>query len=153
MRIVLISLAASLAAASPALASEGRIEARGGVIWNGDTDATAGAAMGYDLNFGSIFVGPEVSADKILTSGTQVAVGFTGRLGAELGDAGKVYANGGYTTAFCDTCEANWHFGGGYQHNLSSGLYGKVEYRRYMPKEYGVDDSNAVTVGLGIRFR
>src|ERR1700712_799359 len=154
MRTVLISLAAALAAASPAVANEARVEARGGVIWGGgDTEATAGAAAGYDIDLGtSGFAGAEVSGDKILTSGTKVAVGFTGRAGAKVGAAGKLYANGGYTTEFCDACEASWHVGGGYQQNLGSRLYGKVEYRHYLPKAAVAADSDAVGVGLGLRF-
>jgi hypothetical protein len=152
MRTVLISLAAALAAASPALANEARVEARGGVIWGGgDTEATAGAAAGYDVDLGpGAFAGAEVSGDKVLTSGTKVAWGFTGRAGANLG-AGKLYANGGYTTEFADGAEGNWHVGAGYQHNLGSKLYGKVEYRHYMP-EATAPTADSVGVGLGLRF-
>jgi hypothetical protein len=154
MRTVLISLAAALAAAaSPAMANEGRVEARGGVIWGGgETDAFTGAAVGYDADFGGAFVGGEVSGDKVLTGGTKVAWGFTGRAGGRVGEAGKVYANGGYTTEFCDACRGSWHVGGGYQQNLGSKLYGKVEYRHYFPESALADDSDAVGVGVGLRF-
>jgi outer membrane immunogenic protein len=154
MRTVLISLAAALVAASPAVANEARVEARGGVIWGGgETEATAGAAVGYDVDLGtSAFAGAEVSGDKILTGGTKVAFGFTGRAGAKVGEAGKLYATGGYTTEFADGAEGNWHVGGGYQQNLGSRLYGKVEYRHYLPKSAVADDSDAVGVGLGLRF-
>lgn len=153
MRTVLISLAAALVAASPAVANEARVEARGGVIWGGgDTEATTGAAVGYDVDLGtSGFVGAEVSGDKILTSGTKVGFGFTGRAGAKLG-AGKLYANGGYTTEFCDTCEGSWRVGAGYQQNLGNRLYGKVEYSHYLPQAAGAADSDSVGVGLGLRF-
>jgi hypothetical protein len=65
MRKVLFALLASLAMASPALANESRVEARGGVIWNGgDSEAIAGVAAGYDFDLGSkAFAGAEVSAD------------------------------------------------------------------------------------------
>jgi hypothetical protein len=154
MRTVLISLAAALAAASPAIANEARVEARGGVIWGGgDTEATVGAAVGYDLDLGtSAFAGAEVSGDKILTGGTKVGFGFTGRAGVRTSEAGKLYANGGYTTEFCDTCEGSYHVGAGYQQNLGSQLYGKVEYRHYLPKAAGAADSDAVGVGVGLRF-
>ena len=47
MHKVLLSLAASLALATPALANEARVEARGGVIWDqGDEEAIAGVAAG-----------------------------------------------------------------------------------------------------------
>jgi outer membrane immunogenic protein len=154
MRTVLVSLVAALAAASPAFANEARVEARGGVIWGGgDTEATAGAAVGYDIDLGtSAFAGAEISGDKVLMSGTKVAFGYTGRAGAKLGEAGKLYANGGYTSEFCDSCEGSWHVGGGYQHDLGSQLYGKVEYRHFMPKAAGAETSNAVGVGVGLRF-
>lgn len=154
MRTVLISLAAALAAASPALANEARVEARGGVIWGGgDTEATVGAAVGYDFDLGTgAFAGAEISGDKVLTSGTKVAWGFTGRAGIKAGEAGKLYANGGYTTEFCTGCEGNWHVGAGYQHNLGSQLYGKVEYRHYLANAAGAADADAVGVGLGLRF-
>lgn len=153
MRTVLISLAAALAAASPALANEARLEARGGVIWGGgDTEAVAGAAVGYDVGVGGAFVGAEVSGDKILTSGTKVAWGFTGRAGGRVGEAGKFYANGGYTTEFADGAEGNWHLGGGYQHNFGERLYGKVEYRHYFPEASLASDADTVGVGLGVRF-
>lgn len=154
MRTVLLSLAAAAAVvATPALANETRVEARGGVIWGGgDSEAIAGAAIGYDFDLGtSAFAGVEVSGDKILTSGTKVAFGFTGRAGAKLG-AGKLYANGGYTTEFCDSCKGSWHAGAGYQQNLGNQLYGKVEYRHYFPEQSFVSDSDAVAVGLGLRF-
>lgn len=156
MRTVLISLAAAAvaAAATPALANEARVEARGGVIWGGgDTEATAGAALGYDFDLGtSTFAGAEVSGDKVLTSGTKVAFGFTGRVGAKVGTGGKVYANGGYTTEFADNAEGNWHVGAGYQQNLGDKLYGKVEYRHFLPKGANTADADSVGVGLGLRF-
>ncbi|MEL0211371.1 MAG: hypothetical protein VW891_12465, partial [Novosphingobium sp.] len=70
MRLVLISLAASLVAATPALANETRVEARGGAVWNdSNTEALAGVAAGYDYDLGqAAFVGAEVSADKVLAS-------------------------------------------------------------------------------------
>lgn len=155
MRTVLFSLAAAAAVvATPALANETRVEARGGVIWGGgDTEATAGAAIGYDFDLGtSAFAGAEVSGDKVLTSGTKVAFGFTGRVGAKLSEAGKLYANGGYTTEFCDGCKGSWHVGAGYQQNLGSQLYGKVEYRHFFPEANFAADSDSVGVGLGLRF-
>jgi hypothetical protein len=155
MRTVLFSLAAAAAVvATPALANEARVEARGGVIWGGgDTEATAGAALGYDFDLGTAaFAGAEVSGDKVLTSGTKVAFGFTGRVGAKVSEVGKLYVNGGYTTEFCDGCQGAWHAGAGYQHNLGSQLYGKVEYRHFFPEANFAADSDAVGVGLGLRF-
>lgn len=155
MRTVLFSLAAAAAVvATPALANEARVEARGGIIWSaGDSEATAGAAIGYDFDLGtSAFVGAEVSGDKILVSNTKVAFGFTGRVGAKISEAGKLYANGGYTTEFCNGCSGAYHAGAGYQHNLGTQLYAKAEYRHFFPEQNFVSDSDAVSVGLGLRF-
>jgi hypothetical protein len=154
MRTFLISLAAALAAASPALANEARVEARGGVIWGGgETEATAGAAVGYDFDLGtSTFAGAEVSGDKVLTSGTKVAFGFTGRAGVKVGEAGKVYAKGGYVTEFADGAEHNWQVGAGYQQNLGSKLYGKVEYSHYLATAANTADADSVGLGVGLRF-
>jgi hypothetical protein len=153
MRKVLLPLLASMAVASPALANEARVEARGGVIWNGgDEEAIAGVAAGYDFDLGSsAFVGAEVSADKILTSNTRVAFGLTGRVGAKLSENGKLFAAGGYTTKACRFCDETWHVGAGYQHNFGQSLYGKVEYRHFFA-DNGVSDPDAVVAGIGMRF-
>ena len=153
MRKVLLPLLASLAVASPALANETRVEARGGVIWDGgDSEAIAGAAVGYDFDLGSAaFAGAEISADKILEDNTRVSFGFTGRLGAKLSEAGKLYVNGGYSTKPCGSCEDSIHAGAGYQHNFGQSLYGKVEYRHYFV-DSGVSDPDAVVAGIGLRF-
>ncbi len=155
MRRVLLSLAAaaaSVAVASPALANEARVEGRGGVIWgSGDEEAIAGIAAGYDFDLGSTtFVGAEVTADKILTSGTKVSFGFNGRVGAKLGDASKLYAVGGYNTEPCDLCDGTWGLGAGFQQGFAQNLYGKVEYRHSFVDNF--DDTDTVLVGLGTRF-
>ena len=68
MRKVLIALAASAAAlASPAFAAgEGRIEARGGVVWDGgSTEDVYGVAAGYDFDLGEkAIAGVEVSGHR-----------------------------------------------------------------------------------------
>jgi outer membrane immunogenic protein len=154
MRTVLLSLAAVAAIAStPALANEARVEARGGVIWGGGgSDAIAGVAAGYDFDLGSsAFAGAEVSADKVLSSGTKVAFGFTGRVGAKVSEGGKLYANGGYTTEFVTAGKGNWHLGAGYQHSFGK-VYGKVEYRHYFTQLALAPDFDSVGLGLGINF-
>lgn len=154
MRIVLLSLAAVAAtAATPALANEARVEARAGVIWNnGGSEATVGAAVGYDFDLGSsAFAGVEVSGDKILDSGAnRVAFGFTGRLGANVSANDKLFVAGGYTTKFCAGCPDSEHLGAGWQHNFGP-IYGKVEYRHYFTNR-GWRDSDAVAAGIGINF-
>jgi len=153
MRKVLLSLAASLVVASPALANEARVEGRGGVYWSpGYTQGTAGVAAGYDFDLGSsAFAGAEVSADKILDGGTKVVFGFTGRAGLKASEADKLYAAGGYSTKPCDLCEDAVHLGAGYEHAFGSSLYGKVEYRHFFTNN-GVPDANAVSAGIGLRF-
>jgi hypothetical protein len=151
MRKIVLPLLASLVVATPAVANEIRVEARGGVIWNsGDSEATAGVAAGYDYDLGpAAFAGAEVSADKILTSGTKVAYGFTGRLGAKLA-ATKVFAAGGYTTEPVDNTKGAWHAGAGAELPLMGNIYGKVEYRHYFVDNFS--DSDSVVAGVGVKF-
>lgn len=153
MRTVVLSLLASLAVASPALANEARVEARGGIIWDqGQEEAIAGVAAGYDWDLGSTaFVGVEASADKILTDNTRVAFGFGGRIGAHLGEQGKLYVASSYQTKPCRFCEDSVSLGAGYQHNFGSKLYGKVEYRHFFTGN-NVSDPDAVVAGLGVKF-
>ncbi|MEJ5979650.1 hypothetical protein WG901_23560 [Novosphingobium sp. PS1R-30] len=153
MRTVVLSLLASLAVASPALANEARVEARGGIIWDqGDEEAIAGIAAGYDWDLGgSTFVGVEASADKILTDNTRVAFGFGGRLGVNGGEAGKVYVASSYNTKPCRLCEDSVSLGAGYQHSFGQSLYGKVEYRHFFVGN-GFSDPDAVVAGLGVKF-
>jgi hypothetical protein len=155
MRFVALSLAAlaSVAAATPALANETRVEARGGVYWqNGYTQDAYGVAAGYDFDLGDkAFTGMEISADKIADTGTKVAFGFTGRAGAKVGTGGKLYAAGGYTTEPCNACDGSWHAGAGYQQDINQSVYGKVEYRHFFT-DNNRPDANAVMVGVGMKF-
>lgn len=148
----LLAAAATLgAAASPALANEIRAEARGGVYWlPGASKGVAGVAGGYDFDLGpAAFSGIEISGDKILTSDTKVAWGFTGRLGAKLAGA-KAFAAGGYTTEPCDLCKGSWHAGVGAEVPVAPMFYGKVEYRHFFTEN--AKDSDALMAGLGVRF-
>ena len=154
MRKVLIGLAAvSAVLATPALANEGRIEARGGVVWDGsDTQDVYGIAAGYDFDLGSsAFAGVEVSGDKIADTGTRVAFGATGRLGAKVGGNAKVFVDGGYTTKNCALCDDAIHAGAGVEVGFASNLYGKLGYRHFFVAN-GSSDFDAVVVGLGVRF-
>lgn len=152
MRYVALSLLASLAVASPALANEARIEARGGIVWDSnDSDATAGVAVGYDWDLGgNTFVGLETSADKVLTDNTRVTFGFGGRLGVKTAAGGKAYAVSTFQTKNCKFCEESVTLGAGYQHDLGNNLYGKVEYRHHFVDN--VSDYDAALVGVGMRF-
>lgn len=140
----------SAVVATPALAAdgEGRIEARGGIAWaGGSEEAVAGVAAGYDFDLGTsgAFAGVEASADKILVGGTDVLFGVTGRVGAKLGDAGKLYAAAGYSFNEGDAA----HIGAGYQHKFGTNVYGKVEYRRFL---LNGTDINTAVAGLGFAF-
>lgn len=154
MRKIILPLVASLAFATPALANEARVEARGGVIWsNGTSEATYGAAAGYDFDLApTTFAGVEVSADKIDETGTKVAYGFTGRLGVKAGSSTKIFAAGGYTTEPCDLCEGSWNAGAGIEQGIGAGpVYLKAEYRHFFTGS-GLPDSDALSGGVGIRF-
>ena len=156
MRRALLSLAAvaaTAAFASPALANEARVEARGGVVFGGgvDDEAIAGIAAGYDYDLGKNgFIGLEVSGDKILTSGTKVSFGASVRAGAKVADATKIYAIGGYNTEFVDDFAGQWSAGAGLQQDIGSRLYAKVEYRHAFIDDF--NDSDVVVGGLGVRF-
>ena len=154
MRKVLLPLLASLAIATPAMANEARIEARGGVFWTpGYTQDAYGVAAGYDFDLGDkAFAGVEVSGDKIADSGTKVAFGFTGRAGAKVSEQGKLYVASGYTTETCGGCNnESVHLGAGYQQGFGNKLYGKVEYRHFF-LDQNRPDGNAVFAGLGVKF-
>jgi opacity protein-like surface antigen len=152
MRKIILPLVASLALATPALANEARVEARGGVAWlPGTSKGTAGIAAGYDYDLGSAaFVGAEVSADKVLTSGTKVAFGFTGRAGAKLNQV-KLFAAGGYTTEIASGFEGNWHAGAGANLDITNNVYLTTEYRHFFKNGNGFD-ADAVVAGVGLKF-
>ena len=153
MRKVLLPLLASLAIASPALANETRVEARGGAIWsNGTTEDTWGMAAGYDFDLTpGTFAGVEVSGDKIGQNGTKVAWGFTGRAGIKAATSTKLYANAGYSTEPCDLCEGSWHAGAGIEQGIGNNFYVKGEYRHQFVGN-AVPDSDALLAGVGIKF-
>ncbi|HLV07460.1 MAG TPA: outer membrane beta-barrel protein [Croceibacterium sp.] len=147
IKFALIAAAAALVAATPAAANEGRAEVRGGIAWaDGNEEAVAGIAVGYDFDAGSqAFFGLEGSADKVLVDGADVAWGLTARAGAKLG-TGKLFATAGYTF---DEFEDMPHLGAGYEHTIGRNTYVKIEYR-HMFSDFA--DPNTVVAGLGVRF-
>ena len=156
MRKVLIALAATAAAiATPAMANEGRVEARGGVIWfggGGGTEDVYGIAAGYDFDLGTTaFAGVEVSGDIVGVSGAKVVFGATGRLGAKVGGTTKLYVDGGYSSEPCSGCVDSVHAGAGAEVGFGGNFYGKLGYRHYFTSG-GFSDSDAVVVGLGMKF-
>lgn len=139
---------AAIAVAAPAQANEGRVEVRGGAIFALDeTEATLGAAAGYDFDLGtSAFVGGEISADKVLVDDSDVYFGFTARAGARLGEGGKLFAAGGYTVGEGEDVP---HLGAGYEHRVGQSVYLKAEYRHFFSD---FADADAITVGVGMKF-
>ncbi len=137
-------------AATPACAGgEGRVEARGGIAFAGGTsEAFAGVGGGYDFDLGDkAFVGVDVGADKVLAGGTEVAWSVGGRIGAKVGEKGRIYALGGM--GFC--CGgSDPYIGAGYQRQLGSKVYGKVEYRKIL-SSFG-PNVNFAGIGLGIKL-
>lgn len=146
-KFALIALAAAFASTPALAAGEARIEARGGIAWSGgSSEAIAGVAAGYDFDLGdSAFAGVEASADKLLTGGTDVLFGLSGRVGAKVGDKGRAYVVGGYSFGEGDAA----HLGAGYQHSFGEKLYGKIEYRRFL---LSGSDINTAGIGLGLKF-
>lgn len=153
MRKFAIALATVAAAVSaPAFAQdaagEGRVEARGGIAWaNGQEEAVAGVAAGYDFDLGdTAFIGVEASADHLLADGADFVWGVGGRVGANVGDNGKLFAAGGY--AFGEGEDVPY-LGAGYQHKLGSAVYLKAEYRHFFSDFV---DVNTAAVGVGVNF-
>lgn len=154
MKIYLSALLLIAAAApTPALAGDGRVEARGGIVFgSGDSEAAAGLAVGYDFDLGgSAFLGAEVSGDKILQDNTRIVLGLTGRAGVKAGENTRFFATGGYSTKPCRFCENSLHAGAGAEFALGSRVYGKVEYRHFFV-DNGGSDFDSVVAGVGIRF-
>ncbi|WP_338244343.1 outer membrane beta-barrel protein [Aurantiacibacter hainanensis] len=134
--------------AMPAAANEARVEARGGIFWAGDAEeATVGVAAGYDFDLGeSLFVGAEVSADKVLVDDSDIYAGLTGRLGTRLGENGRLFAAGGYTVSEGEDVP---HLGAGFQYALGEMVYFKTEYRHFFSD---FADGDTLVAGIGARF-
>lgn len=155
MRIALVSLAAvaAVAAATPAMANELRVEARGGVIWDGsDADAVAGVAVGYDYNLADkLFVGVQASADKIIADNTRVSWGVGGRLGVNVLPSTKVYAVADWQSKNCRYCYSAVGVGGGIQQDIGTRYYVKAEIQHLLIGE-GTRDADRGLVGVGVKF-
>lgn len=155
MRIALVSLAvvAAVAAATPALANEARVEARGGVIWNGsDSEATAGVAAGYDYDLGDkLFVGVQGSADKILTDNTRVSWGAGGRVGVKVLPGTKAYALADWQSKNTRYGNSAVGVGGGIQQDVGSRYYVKAEYQHLLVGD-NTPDADRGLVGVGVKF-
>jgi outer membrane immunogenic protein len=144
---VLLAAVAALASAPAMAAGEGRVEARGGLVWaNGAEEAIAGVAVGYDFDLGSAaFVGVEGAGDIALADGAEVVWSVGARAGGKVSEKGKLYVNAGL--GFCCGSE-EFYAGAGYQHKFGQNLYGKIEYRRI----FGDIEANVAQVGIGFAF-
>ncbi|MEA3264325.1 MAG: outer membrane beta-barrel protein [Pseudomonadota bacterium] len=158
MKKMILPALAALAFATPALANEARVEARGGVFSiAGASEGFGGIAAGYDFDLGESgpFVGVEVSGDKIFTNDTKVVFGATGRIGYRVGGgderATRLFVAGGYSSKPCDLCEDSFHLGGGIQQGVSGPVYVKFEYRHFLVNG-GLPDADAFSLGVGARF-
>ena len=142
-KFVLAAVAASALLSAPAMANEGRVEARSGIAWaNGNEDFIAGVAAGYDFDVdANVFVGVEGSIESNFEGDEFYNVGA--RLGTKIGD-GKLYLTGAY-----EIDSEEFGVGAGYEHAIGNNVYGKVEYRRYL---LNGTDVNTAGVGLGMRF-
>ena len=151
MRMLIFSSVAALGLASPALADGARVQVQSGIDWGAGrgTNATIGGAAGYDFSLGAgAFTGVETSVDKVLASGRDASVSFTGRLGVKADPSDKLYALAGYTVR--NTADAK-HLGAGWQHNFAGPFYGNVEYRHYFSTQ-GAPDNSRLTAGVGVHF-
>ena len=153
MRKFVLPFLATIAVASPAFANEARVEVRGGVLFSsGVNEDVYGVAAGYDVDMGKQgFVGLEVSADKVAASGTDVAFGVSGRAGYKADTGTRLFVSGGYTSKICSSFVDTIHAGAGFEQNIGSNAYGKLEYRHYFAGS-SVPDFNAVVLGVGYRF-
>ena len=153
--LAIAGLGSALALATPAHADENRVEVHTtGNFYGGDYQQSIGIAAGHDFTLApGFFAGPEVSVDKLLAANTLTSFGVSGRAGADLGSAGKLYAVGGWATTPYHGGNSDWNVGAGYSHALSVGTYGKIEYRHYTSSANGATPSrDALTVGVGAHF-
>ncbi|NJM51705.1 MAG: porin family protein [Sphingomonadales bacterium] len=147
-KLLITAVAVCAMAASPAMAGEGRVEARGGIAFaDGGEEAFAGLGAGYDFDLGdAAFAGVDLGMDKVLADGTEVLWSVGARGGVKVSDKGKLYALGGVGFA---SGEEEAYVGAGFQQKLNDYIYGKLEYRRIL---LDGTDINFVGVGVGAAF-
>ena len=132
-------------APAAAFAEDGvRLEARGGVAWNGAAEERIGVGVGYDYSFGGGFVGITQAIDtnaKFNFSEISTAL----RLGANVGEKDKAFAIGGFAMHNWENQE--FLAGAGYEHSLGARTYVSVQYNRLMKS-----DVNRILMSVGTRF-
>ncbi len=138
-------LAICAMAPAAAFAEDGvRLEARGGVAWDGATEERIGVGVGYDYSFGGGFVGITQAIDtnaKFDFSEISTAL----RLGANVGEKDKAFAIGGFVMHNWENAE--FLAGAGYEHSLGERTYVGIQYNRLMKS-----DVNRVLLSVGTHF-
>lgn len=156
MRLVLMSLAASLAVAAPAMAQSTakdngvRLDVHGGLGWHDgqEVQGLIGATLGYDIPAGkNAFVGVEQSVDKQLTQADKVRWTSAARIGTYLTPNNKIYALAGYSYGEGPNGAVA---GGGLEHTIGQ-YFTKVEYRHIFDTN-NAQQTNLGVIGVGLRF-
>ncbi len=156
MRIALVSLAAAavVAAATPAMADEARVEVRTGMIWNGsDSQGTVGVAAGYDYDLGKspLFIGVQGSADKSFDDDTRVTWGAGGRAGFKVTPDTKLYATANWQSKYCRTCNSAVGVGGGIEQSVGTRYFINAQYQHELIGD-NTPDADVGLVGVGVKF-
>lgn len=145
--IIVAALSVAAVMATPALAGETRVEARGGVVWvPGASNEAIGLALGYDTDIGgNLFAGIEGTADTDFDFVSPV-LGLNARLGFKASDNAKVFVTGGYAYD-TDFDIDDIALGAGAQFAVGEKSFVSVQYQRYLDLEI-----NRVSVGVGYKF-
>ena len=154
--LILAAIAAFGLVATPTLARDfagPRLEVTAGVddVVNGAdlTNATYGAALGYDRQFGRVVVGVDAAAANIFD---RADLGVGARLGYTLNPHVLAYGRVGYTNLnrrLGSNLEGAT-YGAGLEVHIAGPVYSRVEYR-YSDLNKGVVRHGGL-VGVGMRF-
>lgn len=146
-KITYIAAIALTAFATPSMASEARMELRGGVAWvPGVSTESIGLALGYDADVGgNVFVGGEVVADTDFDFVSPV-IGLNARLGTKVAENTKLYITGGYAHD-TDFGTDDAVVGAGAEFGLGTKTFVSLQYQRYLDT-----DVNRATLGIGFKF-
>lgn len=121
-----------------------RLEARGGVAWNGASEERVGLGIGYDYCIGEGFIGLAQAVDTNAKFGfSEISTAI--RAGANLGEAGRAYALAGF--AIHNWRNEEFVVGAGYEHGVGEHTYLGIQYNRMMKS-----DVNRILVSAGYRF-
>jgi outer membrane immunogenic protein len=159
--MLIVALAATTLAATPAMAQDATAEAnftgpRVGVnIGFADDDIfgtesfTYGAEVGYDFDVGGAVIGitGEIQDSDDITR----ELALTGRVGAKVGSNALIYATGGYSNVRVFGVNVDgFRLGAGVELGIGDKGFVKFE-QRYGNYEYGIDLHQSL-IGAGLRF-